>query len=47
VIRIPAPWLKHFNRHKPKDYMITYEDLKDMIKALVDKYDAASFQIEE
>ena len=37
VVRIPSPWLKHYNRHKPNDYMITYEDLKEIIRELVEK----------
>lgn len=37
IIRIPAPWLYHTSGNKSQPYLLTYEELKEMIRELVGK----------
>jgi len=37
VVRIPAPWLKHYWNHKPAAHLINYQDLKEIVKYLYDQ----------
>jgi len=42
VLSIPAPWLKHYNTHKPAAHLINYQDLKEIVKYLYDRPSSSS-----